>query len=284
MPLDAPAAVRPNIVASLIVESAPSDVVASDNLASSGEPQSRVLIQLATVSVKDANPASTDPVYALGIPVSGSATWNEVGHLDLRATSLERTLFAGLSVLAMTRVREAGIQIGDPVLVSGADPWSLLLLQWAKLQGASPLLFVRQGPEALSHRASSFGVQLQWSDPTATDLARAIKLTHRGGGFAVVLDAIASEQSMTQALSALRDGGRYMLVGMSPQQRVLLNAYPDLHRRDLEMLSAAIPPVEADFGEMFRFSLKLADEGRLRLDGLLDPAYKWRVVSADPVR
>jgi hypothetical protein len=64
MPLDAPAAVRPNIVASLIVESAPSDVVASDNLASSGEPQSRVLIQLATVSVKDANPASTDPVYA----------------------------------------------------------------------------------------------------------------------------------------------------------------------------------------------------------------------------
>lgn len=268
MPPDALAAAQPNIVASLIVESSRAE-------------KPRPLIHLGTVAGKNVDPANTAPVCALGIPVSGNVAWHEVGHLDLQTAAMERALFAGMSVLAMKHVREADVQIGDAVLVVGADPWSLLLLQWAKLQGASPLVYVRRGPHSLSEQAASFGVDAQLSDPTASDLARAVKLTHRGGGFAVVLDAIASEQSMTQSLSTLRDGGRYMLAGIDPQPHVLLNAYPDLHRRDLEMVAAPYSPMDPDFADRFRFSLKLADEQRLQLDRLLDPSCGWRVEGRD---
>ncbi len=93
----------------------------------------------------------------------------------------------------------------------------------------------------------------------------------------MALDAMATERSMTQALSALRDGGRYMLAGITPQQSISLNAYPDLHRRDLEVVSATHAPQGSDFASMFRFGLRLADAGRLRLDGLLDPESGWQV-------
>jgi threonine dehydrogenase-like Zn-dependent dehydrogenase len=185
-------------------------------------------------------------------------------------------LLDGVSVLAMKHVREAEIHIGDPVAVFGTDPWSLLLLQWARLQGASPLIFICRGPQPLIEFASSIAIDANLSDPTPSDLARVVRLTRRSGGFVVALDAIASEQSMTQALSILRDGGRYMLAGLDPQEYVYLNAYPDLHRRDLEIVSPMYSPIESDFASLFQFSLNLAHQGRLRLDGLIDPSSGWR--------
>jgi threonine dehydrogenase-like Zn-dependent dehydrogenase len=240
------------------------------------------LVHLARIAADVAN--TRESVYALAFPLGtdGNAgdernpRWTSVGYLNLDATDVERVLLAGLCVLAIKQVREAAVQIGDPVLVFGADPWSLLLLQWARLQGASPLAFAGPRSGLLSETASSVGSDVTLVDPSPQDIARAVKRTYRAAGFAVALDAIATEQSMTQALSALRDGGRYVLAGIDPNRHVNLNAYPDLHRRDLEIVSTMYSDLELDVARMFRLSLDLADQGRLRLNGLLDPAFGWR--------
>ena len=216
--------------------------------------------------------------YAMGIPGSNGVLWHPVGALDVTAIPADRALLAGVSAMAMRHVREAQIQIGDAVLVFGTDPWALLLAQWALRQGASPLVFAGRVPESLSAMLASLHVDAHIQNPTAGDLAKAVKATHRGAGFATVIDAIASEQSMTLGLSALRDGGRYMPAGTDPQPRVLLNAYPDLHRRDLEILAAQPWAVEEEFARNFEFSLNLAAKGSLRLDGLLEPVSGWRIV------
>ncbi len=260
---DNPGALRPRVLASIVAESATPP---------------RPLIHLGVIEGYRAGAVGTAPAYALGTCHAEGVSWNPVGPIDLRAVATERVLLAGLSALAMRYVREAQVQIGDAVLVFGADPWSLLLLQWARLQGASPIVFARRGPQAVSELAASVGIDAELSDPTPSDLARAVKLTHLGAGFAMAFDAIASEQSMSQALSVLRDGGRYVLAGLDPQQHVSLNAYPDLHRRDLEIVSGLHPANETDFAEMFRFSLQLADKGRLQLESLMGQASGWRLV------
>jgi threonine dehydrogenase-like Zn-dependent dehydrogenase len=260
-----PVAVQPRILASIVAgTSAPS----------------RPLVALGIIDGGGVGTAEPARGYALGFGHAEDVPWLPVGPIDLQAATPERVLLAGLSVLAMRHVREAQVQIGDPVLVLGTDPWSLLLLQWARLQGASPLVFARRGPEALGRFAAAVGIDAGLSEPTPSDLARAVKLTYRGAGFAVAFDAIGTEPSMTQALSALRDGGRLLLAGLGPRPFVSLNAYPDLHRRDLQMLSAVPPPAGPEFAEWFRFSLQLADTGRLQLAGLLDQAYGWRLDSS----
>jgi D-arabinose 1-dehydrogenase-like Zn-dependent alcohol dehydrogenase len=120
------------------------------------------------------------------------------------------------------------------------------------------------------------GIELVLDDPGAREIARTLKLSPRGAGFAIALDGIATEQSLAHALPALRDGGRYVLAGLDPERHVDLNAYPDVHRRDLEIVSPMHSLGDLDVGRMFRFALQLADQGRLRLDGLLDSNVGWR--------
>jgi threonine dehydrogenase-like Zn-dependent dehydrogenase len=241
---------------------------------------SRTLVELAQVS--DTTTSAADArVFALGLPSGapgGPPAWTTVGHLNLESTRAEHILLAGLSALAMKHVRAAEVQIGDAVLVCGHDPWSLLLLQWARLQGASPLVFAGRGSDRLAELASSLGIEGTLKDPTSSDISRALKLTYRGAGFAFVFDGLATEQSVSQSLAALRDGGRYVLAGLNPARQIALNAYPDLHRRDLEVMSPMHTPFDADVATMLRFSLTLIEQGRLRVEGLLDPAFGWRAV------
>jgi threonine dehydrogenase-like Zn-dependent dehydrogenase len=241
------------------------------------------LVNLARIG--GAGAPQDEAAYALAFPFAAgrnsggdeaNLTWSPVGPLTLGTNDIERVLLAGLSVVAMNHVREAGIQIGDAAIVLGADPWSLLLLQWAKLQGASPVVFAGHGSPVLGDYASSTGVDAMLMDPSPREITKAVKSTHRGSGFAVAFDAVATDQSITHALSALHDGGRYVLAGLDPKRHVSLNAYPDLHRRDLEIISPMRSQLlELDVARLFRFSLDLANQGRLRLTGLLDPALGW---------
>lgn len=270
VPSDAPVAPAPRVLASLVNDSVTPP---------------RPLIHLGLIDSDLAAGQATTPTDAVGVCHPGSVHWHSVGALNLNTDGVERVLLAGLSALAMRHVRAAQVQIGDAVMVFGADPWSLLLLQWARLQGASPLAFACRGRQSLCGDASGFGIDAVFADPTPGDLARAIKMTHRGEGFAAVLDAIASEQSVSWALPALRDGGRYVLSGLDAQQQVSLNAYTDLHRRDLEILSSsALSGPDTDFADRVRFSLHLAGTGRLQLEGVVGEACGWRLLSSDGER
>ena len=266
-----------DVVASLMVE------VSAGSAAATASHFVRPIVELARVSGGDAETNARESIYAVRFPAanrSGDEAWSAVGRLNLDTVGVERALLAGLCVLAIKQVRDADVQIGDPVLVLGSDPWSLLLLQWAKLQGASPLVFAARGSRTLADFASAIGIEATLTDPSPRDIAGAAKLTFSGAGFAVAFDAIATEQSMAQALSAVRDGGRYVLTGLAPSPFITLNAYPDLHRRDLEIVAPTHSLIDVEVERLFRFSLDAADQKKLRLDGLLDPALGWRVVAA----
>ena len=239
----------------------------------------RPLIQLATIG-GGATAGPQEPMYAVRIPSHGTRDglrWVALGRLSLEATALPAVLLAGVSVLAMKYVHDAAVQIGDPVLVFGASPWSLLLLDWARLQGASPLVFAASGSTRLAECGAS-AADTVLTDPTPGDLSRAVTATHRAAGFAVVLDAVATQQSITHALPALRDGGRYVLAGLDPASSVALNSYPDLHRRDLELVSPLPSIDDSEFDRLFRFALERADQNRIGSSELLDPRLGWRAV------
>jgi 2-desacetyl-2-hydroxyethyl bacteriochlorophyllide A dehydrogenase len=144
----------------------------------------------------------------------------------------------------------------ETVLVIGAGPIGLSVVEFAKLSGARTMVmdmnadrlrFVRDRlkvPDTLEARGDG------------SDEARLQELI--GGRLAdVVIDATGSNKSMSQALDYCAFAGRLVYVGITQQELSFLHA-PVLHRRELTILASrnALP------GDFTRI-IQLIEDGRL---------------------
>jgi 2-desacetyl-2-hydroxyethyl bacteriochlorophyllide A dehydrogenase len=112
-------------------------------------------------------------------------------------------------------VRRAAAAVGDlrgrPVVVIGAGPIGLFALLAARQAGAT--VVVADLLASKRERAERLGASGSF-DPTAAD---AVAAAHRllGGPAAVVIDCVAIESSVAQAVDLVDKGGAIMIVGVS---------------------------------------------------------------------
>jgi alcohol dehydrogenase len=145
---------------------------------------------------------------------------------------------------------------GDHVLVIGAGPIGLAVIEFVKLSGAKCFV-LDLNEQRLAFCRERMGVKhtIQNRDGTA-ELDDLKQLT--GGALAqVVIDATGSHQSMSNALKYCGFTGRLVYVGIT-QQPVTFPHAPVMHRRELTLLASrnALPP---DFTRIIR----LIEEGRI---------------------
>jgi hypothetical protein len=249
-----------------------------------GQPQAgandlRPIVMLGQI---DSGPeADGDLVLACSLATLGASRlqaesgclWSRV-QAQCRGASLEHDLVCGMAALALVAVRQTRIQLGDPVLVLGNDPWSLLLLQMARLQGASPLLFATPGENRLGAVARQLGADLLLEG--SSHAREAIALSPGEAGYRVVFDAIGTERTLSAGLAAARDGGTYVAASLFGPSPASLNVYADLHRRDLEfvpLLPTAPPPHV--WTVAVRRCLAWTRSGRIKLDDVLVDGSGW---------
>ena len=153
-------------------------------------------------------------------------------------------------------VNRGNPQAGDAVLVIGAGPIGLAVIEFVKLSGATCVVldlneqrleFCRQ-QLGVSHTIHSKG--------DGAELNQLKQLTN-GALAQVVIDATGSHQSMSQALGYCAFTGRLVFVGIT-QQEVAFPHAPIMHRRELTLLASrnALPP---DFTRI----IQLIEEGRI---------------------
>src|SRR5712692_6158530 len=105
-------------------------------------------------------------------------------------------------------VQKARVVAGETVLVNGCGPIGLQLLMVAKLEGARPYT---SDPIA-ERRAKSLTLgAIECFDPTNGKLVDAIRAKTEGRGADTVLVAVAHPALVTDALAAVRPGGRVLL-------------------------------------------------------------------------
>jgi alcohol dehydrogenase len=147
-------------------------------------------------------------------------------------------------------------QPGENVLVIGAGPIGLAVIEFTKLSGAKTMV-LDLNEQRLAFCREKMGVpHTILSRGDGAELEELKQLTE-GALAQVVIDATGSNKSMGGALSYGAFTGRLVYVGIT-QQEVAFPHAPVMHRRELALLASrnALPP---DFTRI----IKLIEDGRI---------------------
>ena len=161
-------------------------------------------------------------------------------------------------VIAERTVRRGKVQKGDAVAILGAGNIGLLLIQVARIAGASRIMVT----DLMDYRldiARKLGVDL------AINVAREDPLQTTGealGGYDVVIDGVGNQESISQSIQLCNRGGRVVIYGVPPEGDLALPIF-DAFRKDLTLHTSRLYP------RSFADGLELLQSGQLELEPII---------------
>jgi L-iditol 2-dehydrogenase len=165
--------------------------------------------------------------------------------------------------VAIHAVDFAKLRVGSSVVILGAGPIGLLILQVAKLAGADPIFITDKFPWRLKLAQKWGGVPIRYDKE---DAARRVMKETRGRGVDVAIEAAWADQSVTQAAEMLRLGGRLVVVGISGGDQFELNA-STARRKGITII------MSRRMKHTYPRAIRLAETGRVDLRGLVSHRY-----------
>lgn len=136
---------------------------------------------------------------------------------------------------AFHAVEQAGIKLGDSVVIQGCGPVGLNAAILAQLAGALQVIVV--GAPALRLKlAEDFGVDAVINIETmdTADRIAAVKELTGGRGADVVIEATGVPSALNEGMAMVRDAGTYIIVGQyTDNGEVTFNPHLDLNKKHL---------------------------------------------------
>ena len=124
--------------------------------------------------------------------------------------------------VAVHAVKKAGITLGDDVAVLGAGAVGLMIVVLSRLQGAAGVFAVDVDDFRLA-TARALGATEAINNADGRAVERIIDCTG-GLGADVSFEAVGLQQTVVQALQALKKGGHAILAGLNPKAEITLPA------------------------------------------------------------
>lgn len=131
-------------------------------------------------------------------------------------------------------VRRAGVEQGEFVLVVGAGPIGLGIMEFARIAGAK-VIALDINDNRLAFCTEKLGVEFAINGMTENVIERLAEITN-GDMPTVVIDATGSLKAINTAFSYLAHGGRYVLVGL--QKGEIAFSHPEFHKREATLMSS----------------------------------------------
>lgn len=146
-----------------------------------------------------------------------------VPHLTLDQLALIEPL-----AIACHAVQRASIKPGDFVLVMGAGPIGLGVMEWARMAGAK---LIATDIDAARLQFCRRHLQLDFViDAHAQDIEKDLRMITAGDMPSVVIDATGDLSAIEKGFTCMAHGGRYVLVGLQKQN--INFSHPELHKRE----------------------------------------------------
>jgi 2-desacetyl-2-hydroxyethyl bacteriochlorophyllide A dehydrogenase len=166
-------------------------------------------------------------------------------------------------------IRRAQVQQGEFVLVVGAGPIGLGIMEFARIVGAH-VIAMDINQQRLSFCKEKLGVHYTLN-PITEDPMEALRSITSGDFPTVVIDATGNQRAINGAFQYLAHGGRYVLVGL--QKGDISFSHPEFHKREATLMSSR-NATRVDFDHVIASMKK----------GLVDPTnYITHRVSFDEV-
>ncbi|WP_290794158.1 zinc-binding alcohol dehydrogenase family protein [Flavihumibacter sp. UBA7668] len=131
-------------------------------------------------------------------------------------------------------VRRAGLKEGEFVLVMGAGPIGLGLMEMARLSGAQ-IIAQDINPARLEFCRRQLGIEYT-INPAKEDPVEKLKAITNGDMPTAVFDATGYLGAIEKGIDYLAHGGRYVLVGL--QKQAFSFSHPEFHKRESTLMSS----------------------------------------------
>jgi (R,R)-butanediol dehydrogenase/meso-butanediol dehydrogenase/diacetyl reductase len=171
---------------------------------------------------------------------------------------LEQAIFAEPLSCVLNAFGQAGLRMGDSIVILGAGPIGLLFLLLFRAGGAGRVGMV-EITENRSRLATSCGADMVWN-PRQSDPAPQVREWSGGLGADIVVDTVGT--LFAEALKLVRRGGRVVLFGMNQQAQPAVSQY-EITRHEISIVGTFIAR------QTFPQTVKTLESGRLPLESLI---------------
>lgn len=203
------------------------------------------------IACRSGKPNCCTKISVCGVHADGGMT----EYLLVPSESLVRGEGLGVEELALVEplaigahgVRRAGVQPGEWVLVVGAGPIGLGIMELARIAGGR-VIAMDVNDQRLSFCSNALQVEHCINPLTENVMEKLANLTN--GDFpTVVIDATGNLKAINTAFQYLAHGGRYVLVGL--QKKEIVTSHPEFHKREATLMSSR-NATRADFEQVIR--------------------------------
>jgi len=136
--------------------------------------------------------------------------------------------------IALTSLRVAPVQLGDPVVVYGLGLVGHLAAQLYRLNGAYPVIGIDLIPNRIEVAEANGIVAL---NPNEVDIQQEVFRLTNGVGPQVIVEATGGPAVVSLALDLVAKGGKVALLGSS-RGRVEFDVYSQVHRKGVQLVGA----------------------------------------------
>ena len=213
---------------------------------------------------EDTNNSFADAMMAEYIIAHQRQVWKIPDFISLEEATLTEVVGASLPAIYL-----APFKIGDSVMVIGAGTCGLIILQLAKLQGATRLTVV-EPVESKRKLALKFGADNVIDPGKQNVVAEAMKLTDKRG-FDRVIEASGDSKMFPLAIEMLAKCGKLVLFSIYPE-------HPKLEL-DIDKIFFKEASIHAVFGQPNLFPRAVDILPKLDLKSMLGPVYpleRWK--------
>lgn len=145
--------------------------------------------------------------------------------------NLDEITFVEPLVCCVAAVQNAHLPVGATVLITGAGPMGLILVQLARRGGAVRVLVSEPNPQR-RELARELGADAV-VDPTTNSLADAVAAFTNGAGVDAALESAGQPTPLNDCLDSVMEGGTVVIVGVNPASAHLDLPLYQFHRRNL---------------------------------------------------
>lgn len=160
----------------------------------------------------------------------------ELIHMLPPGVPVEHAVFVEPLQCCLAAERRAQVPLGATVLLTGAGPMGLLVMQVVRRRQAARVL-VSEPNRVRRALALQLGAA-HAVDPHETSVRDMVMDATRGQGAAAAFEAAGNASALRDCLEAVGDGGTVVLLGVAPQTaQVTLDLYP-FHKRNARLVGS----------------------------------------------
>jgi len=185
----------------------------------------------------------------------------------LEGISFEEGALIEPTAVAVHAVKKSEQKIGDKVLVLGAGPIGLLIMQIAKASGAGEVIIT----DLLDYRlkkAKDLGAD-KIINPASQDLVKFMQTTYGEDGIDLIYECVGVEKTLSQAIQIARKGTKIMIVGVPEKNPQVNLAY--IGDRELELIGSLMY-IRDDFEE----AINLIQKKKIKVKPLITHSFKLK--------